>query len=701
MSVSRALLIEKQTPTISRTQPRPVTSTSTPGESPPLPPRIFLGRDELAGKLVRRAKKLIPFALIGAGGIGKSSIALAVLHDDRIKKRFGDDRRFIRCDQFPATIAHFLGRLSKVIGTGVENPEDLTPLRPFLSSREFFIVLDNAESILDPRGANAQEIYAAVDELSQFSNICLCITSSIPIIPPACESLDVPTLSLEAARGTFYQIHKNCRYSDAVNNILEQLNFHPLSVTLLATVALHNKWDVGRLCSEWETQRTSLLPTQQNTSLAATIELSLASPMFRELGPDARGLLGVVAFFPQGIDEKNINRLFPTTSDGENVFDAFCVLSLTHRSDGFITMLAPLRDHLRPGDPGSSPLLNAAKEYYFRRLAVRVDPRTRGFGEARWITSEDVNVEHLLNIFTSVDANSDSVWGACADFMAHLRWHKPRLVVLGPKVEALPDRHPSKARSLLHLSRLFDSVGNVKERKRLLIEVLRLRRGQGDEVHVAETLMFLGDANRRLGYCTEGIQQVEEALEIYKRLGSTAGQVRSLQCLAMLLRNNSQFSAAEKTVSRALNLLSRKGEEFEICQSYRLLSDICLSKGETKKAKKHLKAALKVASSFGSRAQQFFVLHSLADLFFDEDRLNDAQTHVERAKIHAVDNTYWLAQTMWLQARIWYKQHRLGEAKAEALRAADAYEKLGAVQELETCKELLRTIREATKPSYY
>ena len=691
VSVSRALLIEEQTPTISQTR------LSKPGESPPPPPRIFLGRDELSGKLIRRAKKLIPFALIGTGGIGKSSIALTVLHDDRIKKRFGDDRRFIHCDQFPATITNFLGCLSKVIGTGVKNPEDLTPLRPFLSSREFFIVLDNAESILDPRGANAKEIYAAVDEISQFSNVCLCITSRISIIPPACESFDVPTLSREAARDTFYQIHKNCRHSDAVNNILGQLNFHPLSVTLLATVALHNKWGVGRLRREWETQRTGLLRTQHNTSLAATIELSLASPMFQELGPDARGLLGVVAFFPQGIVEKNVSRLFPTTSDGENVFDKFCVLSLTHRSNGFITMLAPLRDHLRPSDPGSSPLLNAAKEYYFRRLAVRVDPRRPGFEEARWITSEDVNVEHLLNIFTSVDANSDSVWGACADFMVHLHWHKPRLVILGPTIEALPDRHPSKARCLFHLSRLFDSVGNGNERKRLLTEVLRLRRGRGNDFRVAETLMFLGDANRRLGCCTEGVQQVEEALEIYKRLGFAAEQARSLQCLAMLLHNNSQLNAAEEAVSRALILLSRKGEEFEICQSHRLLGDICRSKGEIEKAKDHFKTALKVASLFGWHAQQFFILHSLAILFFDEDRLDDAQAHVERAKVHTVDNPYWLAHTMWLQARIWYKQHRLEEAKAEALRAADAYEKLGALQDLETCKELLRTIREAMK----
>jgi tetratricopeptide (TPR) repeat protein len=540
-----------------------------------------------------------------------------------------------------------------------------------------------------------REIYDVVEELSQFSNICLGITSRISTIPPSCETLDIPTLSMEAARDTFYHIYKNDKQPDLVNRILEQLEFHPLSITLLATVGHHSKWDTDRLTREWEGQRTAMLRTKHNNSLAAAIELSLASPMFQELGPDARGLLGVIAFFPQGVDENNLNWLFPTLPNRTDVFDDFCILSLTHRTNGFVTMLAPLRDYLCPKDPASSPPLLATKDRYFSRLSIWFNPGDPGFEEARWIVSEDVNVEHLLDVFTAIAATSVEAWDTSGYFMRHLYWHKKRFVILGPKIEGLPDTHPSKPGCLVELSRLFYAMGSYAERKRLLVHGLKLWRQRGNDFEVAGTLRFLADANRILGLHKEGIEHLKEALEIYKRRREATGEAYCWHRLATLLYEHKQLDAAEVAATQAIMLLSSQGEQYMACQCYRVLGNVCHSKGEIEKAIYYFNIALGIAASFGWQDHLFWVNYRLAELFFGEKRFNDAHAHVERAKPYTVNDPYLLGTAMELQARFWYDEGKFEEAMAEALRAADLHEKTGATDAVERCRATLQDIEGA------
>ena len=540
---------------------------------------------------------------------------------------------------------------------------------------------------------NAQDIFAAVEELSQFSNISLCITSRIFTTPSDCEVVVIPTLSIEAARNAFYQIYRNGERSNLITTALEQLDFHPLSITLLATVAHQNRWGTDRLVREWEVQRTSVLRTEHDKSLAATIQLSLASPLFQDLGPDARALLEVVAFFPQGVDESNVDWLFPTISNRTNILDKFCALSLTHRTHGFITMLAPLRDHLYPKDPKSSSLLCATKEQYFTRMSVDIDPNRPSFGESRWITSEDVNVEHLLDVFTTIDANSDRVWEACVDFMRHLRWHKQRSTILRPKIEGLPDDHRSKPECLFELSWLFEGVGNWVECKRLLTDALKLERERGNDRGVALVLRNLSILNLQLCLIEEGTQQAKEASNIFERLGDTEGQAQCLLRLARLLQKDNQFDAAEESALRTINLFSEKGYQFQLCQSHRALGDIYDSKGETKKAIHHFEVALGIASPFNRHDQLFWAHCYLAGLSLNRGRFEDANAHIERAKSHTVDNAYYLGHVMRTRAEIWYRQHRLEEAKSEFLRAADVYGSLGAAKDIEYCRMFLRDIQ--------
>ena len=669
---------------------------STPlGESPPPAPRDCFGRDELIEEVVGFAENLRPVALIGAGGIGKTSIALTVLHHDRIKERFGGNRRFIRCDQFPATCAHFLARLSEVIGAGVENPKDLRPLRPILSSKKTVVILDNAESILDPKGTNAEEIYSVVDELSQFNTIFLLITSRITTLPPRCKRPEIPTLSMKAACDIFYDIYGDHGRSTVINDLLERLDFHALSITLLATTASHNAWDYNRLAEEWDTKRAQVLRTDYNKSLAATIELSLASPTFRSLGPNARDLLGVVAFFPQGINEKNLDWLLPTIINGRDTFDKFCALSLTHRSNGFVTMLAPIRDYLGPRDPRSSPLLCTTRDRYFSRLSIDLSPVMPEFEETRWVLSEDANIEHLLDVSATIDPEGDEIWEACYHFMEHLYWHRPRQIMLRLKIEALPDDHGSKAKCLSELSRLLGQVGNYTEQKRLLTHALKLERRRGVDFWVAYTLRQLSEVNRHLRLYKEGIGQAEEALKIFERIDGIAGQLECLDKLAWLLYEDGQLDAAEKAASRAMGLAADEDGEFTVCRLHRVLGEISQSKGEKEKAIHHFETSIGIASSSNWNHELFWNHIGLATLFCGENDFANATAHTEQARSHAEDEPYKLGRTMRLQASIWYRQLRLEDAKSEALRALEIFEKLGAAKAAEGCNDILQEVERA------
>jgi tetratricopeptide (TPR) repeat protein len=484
-----------------------------------------------------------------------------------------------------------------------------------------------------------------------------------------------------------------------INDLLKRLDFHALSIKLLATAAFHNTWDHDRLAKEWDAKRAQVLQNDYDESLAATVELSLSSPTFLSLDPNARDLLAVVAFFPQGIDEKNLEWLFPTISNRNNVFDKFCALSLTYRSNGFITMLAPIRDYLGPQDPQSSPILCATRDHYFDRLSVDVDPDKPGFKETRWVVLEDMNIEHLLDAFASIVQTRGDIWDVCSHFVEHLFWHKPRQTVLGPKIEALPDDHRSKPECLYWLSRLFNQMGNHAERKRLLTRTLELWRQRGDEIQVAQTLRGLSEVNQHLGLSKERMERAREALGICGRINNTAGQSTCSDNLAQSLHYDGQLDAVEDATYRAIGLVSANGQEHLACRLHWVLGMMHQSKGETEKVVHHFKTALEIASPFDWHDVLFVSHHKLAEVFLEEGKFSEAIAHIKQAKSYAVDHKRRLGCAIYLQARVWYEQRRFEDAKSECLHALEIFEKLNATNDAGDCRDLLQKVEQGISQS--
>ena len=354
-------------------------------------------------------------------------------------------------------------------------------------------------------------------------------------------------------------------------------------------------------------------------------------------------------------------------------------------------MLAPIRDYLSPQDPQSSSLLCATRDRYFGSLSVVVDPNRPVFEGARWIASEDLNVEHLLDVFISIDKNTGDVWDVCYHFLQHLVWHKPRQTVLRQRVESLPDSHPYKPNCLSMLSLLFQQIGNKGERKKL-VDALGLQRQRGDDHQVARTVMLLSDVNRLLGLFVEGIEQAREALTIHERIGDTIGQGQCLDSLTWLLFDDKQLDAAENAASRAVNLLSDKGQDHIIVGLHRVICKIHHSKGRKERAIHHLNTAIEIASLRDWHDQLFWIYFDMTLLFRDECKYDDANAQIKQAQSHAGNDLYKLGRTMQLQAGVWFHQDRLEDAKYEAVHALENYEEAGAAYDAEVCRGIIQDI---------
>ena len=155
-----------------------------------------------------------------------------------------------------------------------------------------------------------------------------------------------------------------------------------------------------------------------------------------------------------------------------------------------------------------------------------------------------------------------------------------------------------------------------------------------------------------MGLLEEGIKQAREALDIWESPGNAVEQAFCFITLAGSLFSDNQLDAAEQTVLCAINLTDGRS-----------ISGLYLS-----------------SCSWSNWHDCLFrINHSLTWLYLDECRFDEAQAHVERAKSHAADSLHHLGSAAELQVLVWCGQPRLKEGSAEALRATEIYEELGAV----------------------
>ena len=319
-------------------------------EPPPLPqaPTDCFARDEIMSWVLDHLDNFTSVVLSGAVGIGKNTIALTILHHDRVKAKFSN-RYFMCCNGLANSLESFLMGLSDAIG--FPSARSIEELRPHLVPRPpLLLVLDAVDCILDPPAGESGKISTIIEEICQYQNVCILATSRMAVSIPGLRSTEVPTLSGHGGHDIFYTLcHLN--RSSAIDSLIGILDFHPLSIALLARAACEKSWDEPRLQREWDDDRTGVLNFDNNQGLATAIESVLAAPTIQKLGPPAHRILEAIAVFPEGMEERRFGRMFSTIDGVGEVINVLCRFYLVERYDGSVRMLSPFRFHFRQQTP--------------------------------------------------------------------------------------------------------------------------------------------------------------------------------------------------------------------------------------------------------------------------------------------------------------------------------------------------------------
>ena len=177
--------------------------------------------------------------------------------------------------------------------------------------------------------------------------------------------------------------------------------------------------------------------------------------------------------------------------------------------------------------------------------------------------------------------------------------------------------------------------------------------------------------NRMERCCKEGIQQAEEALGIYERLGDRIGQPDALTTLAWVLFDDYQVDIA----SRAIDLVPEKKQGI----SYVF---------HTSTSRHHLLVQEQAKTGvvpFGNSLEIAYTANWRDHLF---GRQGSSLSRANSMRQPPRSN-----KAGW----IWYKQRRLVDAKSEVLGGLEIYQRFGVEGEVEGCEVLLQKIEKAMK----
>ncbi|KAJ7857942.1 hypothetical protein B0H14DRAFT_3637472, partial [Mycena olivaceomarginata] len=141
----------------------------------PSEPKIFHGRESELSDILHLFNTGVPrIAILGGGGMGKTSLAMVLLHHTEITARYAQNRFFVACTSVTTKL-----ELVNLIGAhlGFRPAKDLTQavLQHFLENPPSLLILDELEMLWEPVSSRG-EIEEFLSLLTSVEDLALMIT---------------------------------------------------------------------------------------------------------------------------------------------------------------------------------------------------------------------------------------------------------------------------------------------------------------------------------------------------------------------------------------------------------------------------------------------------------------------------------------------------------------------------------------------
>jgi len=642
-------------------------------------------------------------AVLGPGGMGKTTIALAVSYDAHIVERFHDRRFFLSCEALVDANSVVIS-LAKLVGLHVSGDLLTAVIRRLTAMPRALLVLDNLETVWLVDGGPAAPIEELLGRLAQIASLSLIITCRGIVLPQLVEWSNPDTAalepySLEAALETF-QDRAGFRLTgsddDIARELLTAVDNMPLAVTLLGQLARRGT-PVSELLDRWNSEHSALLSTHNigrinNTEVSVKLSITMVSAA--DSSGESLQLLSVCCMLPDGLRPDVLKKMsvhFKNIYRARDTLSAYALVSVG--TDRVLKTLSPVRHVVLENHPVHSSHREALYAIYFGvaySLPTRVD---QTFQELLAVAAPEMgNLSSLL--LTMVNQPSQEIVSAIVSLTLSASLHRPTVTVASALLPHL-ELHPKwKADCLRVIGQGNGQFGNYASAVEAANTAAQLYLELGDRAMAARCRSIGGDAYRLLGKYNQAELLLEEARAIYAELGDDIPEAQVRSKLAVVMRMKGNFSGAVEHLTAARLSLDSLGDIFLAANCASTLGIVYLDQGNIAAGIVELEASRDIFIRLGHQNQIAQATVFLGDAHLRQGDLELAEKYLAEAQVISQTNSNIMGLAICAEnfGRLRHQQQRREEALVHFKSSRYLYETLQMQNELRRCQRWIEIL---------